>query len=57
MTLPPNDRQYIDAARRLYQAEGTIEIDDTATVSREAGEDGAYVAAWVWVPSEAAGKE
>ena len=39
---------YVEAARRIYQREGTIEIDDNARISR--GDDpGAYVQAWVWV--------
>jgi hypothetical protein len=38
-------------ARELYHEEGEIEIDDNAHVSTEGGE-GAYVEAWVWVPSE-----
>jgi len=38
-------------AKELYHDEGEIEVDDGATVS--IGEDaGAYVQAWVWVPSE-----
>jgi hypothetical protein len=55
------DKQYVDAASRLYHEEGTIEIDDEtrsrapALVSR--GDDnGAYVEAWVWVPNEEARK-
>ena len=39
---------YIEAARRIYAEEGTLEIDDDASVSP--GDDpGAYVQAWVWV--------
>ena len=55
------DKQYVDAASRLYHEEGTIEIDDetrssvSAQVSRGA-DDGAYVEAWVWVPNEEARK-
>lgn len=37
-------------ARRLYHQDGEIEVDDNARVSR-GGEDGAYVEAWVWVPT------
>lgn len=38
---------YIQAARDEYQRDGEIEIDDDAAVSHS--EEGAYVAAWVWV--------
>jgi len=37
-------------AKRLYHQEGEIEVDDKARVSR-GGKDGAYVEAWVWVPT------
>jgi len=37
-------------AKELYQQEGEIEVDNNARVSF--GDDnGAYVEAWVWVPS------
>jgi hypothetical protein len=39
---------YRDAADRLHTDEGTIEVDDNAIVSK-GEDDGAYVAAWVWV--------
>jgi hypothetical protein len=39
---------YIKAARRLHGREGTLEIDDDPKVS-EGCDEGAYVAAWVWV--------
>lgn len=43
--------QYRDAAKRIHESEGSIEIDDKAKVSR--GDDtGAYVQAWVWVPND-----
>lgn len=43
--------QYRDAAKRIHESEGEIEIDDKAKVSR--GDDtGAYVQAWVWVPND-----
>ncbi len=46
--MEQTDKQYIEAARRQYEKEGEIEVDETAVVSR--GEDeGAYVQAWVWV--------
>jgi hypothetical protein len=47
-----SDKQYRARARRLYQKDGEIEIDeDTAQVSRNNDSDdhGAYVRAWVWV--------
>jgi hypothetical protein len=57
-----SDKKYIAAARRLYNEEGTIEVDEDSgqlpkgRVSR--GEDaGAYVMAWVWVPAHEAKKE
>ncbi len=38
-------------AKELYHQEGEIEVDDNARVS--SGTDkGAYVQAWVWVPSQ-----
>lgn len=37
-------------AKELYHEEGEIEIDETAQVSISS-EEGAYVQAWVWVPS------
>ena len=40
-------KEYIQQARERYQTEG-IEIDDNAKLSH--GEDGTWVAAWVWVP-------
>jgi len=53
------DKQYVDAASRLYNEEGTLEIDDERyssippKVSRSS-DGGAYVEAWVWVPDEEA---
>lgn len=52
----PTDKQYVNAAQRLHHDEGTLEVDDAATVSHGA-EDGAYVQAWVWVPTYEARKE
>jgi hypothetical protein len=40
-------------AKELYHEEGEIEVDSNARVSI-GEEEGAYVAAWVWVPSSAA---
>jgi hypothetical protein len=36
-------------AKELYGEEGQLEVDSNARVSTGADE-GAYVAAWVWVP-------
>lgn len=44
-------QQYRDAAERIHGDEGTCEIDDSAIVSK-GDDDGAYVAAWVWVGDE-----
>jgi len=38
-------------ARELYHEDGEIEVDGNARVSTS-GDEGAYVEAWVWVPSE-----
>lgn len=52
----PTNEQYIKAARRLFEEEGTLEIDDSPTVSR--GDDpGAYVQYWCWVPDDEASQE
>ena len=44
----PSDEAMRQTAKRLYESEGSIEIDPNATVSR-GGDPGAYVQAWVWV--------
>ena len=41
-------KQYVAAAHRLYQDDGSLEIDESATIS-EGVEHGAYVQAWIWV--------
>lgn len=48
------DEEVVTEARRLY-ASDDIEIDDVPLVS--IGERGAWVSAWVWVPSSDAGDE
>ena len=59
----PTAKEYIEAARRLHQQDGEVEIDNLdeteaqaeTRVSRSedgAGECGAYVKAWVWVNRE-----
>lgn len=55
----PSQLQMVAAARKFYQRDGEIEIDDGAKISRsETNEDkGAYVAAWVWVDDADARKE
>jgi hypothetical protein len=39
-----------ERAKQMYHEEGQIEIDSNAHVSIGT-DDGAFVAAWVWVPS------
>lgn len=50
------DEMFITAARKLYEVDGEIEIDEQPEVGRTGrkDEEGAYVAAWVWVPNDAA---
>ncbi len=52
--MKAKDKKYILQARKQYQKDGGVEIDDNAVVSRSydrttGGSNGAYVAAWVWV--------
>ncbi len=51
----PTNKQTVKTAKRLFQDDGTLEVDDGAEVSRADGnpEQGAYVQAWVWVPDDA----
>jgi hypothetical protein len=51
----PHLSHYVSAARDRYVDEGVIEIDDHPVVSNS--EDGAYVAAWVWVDRESLGDD
>ena len=61
------DSEYREQAQRQYHRDGDIEIDGDAVVSRDAerygttpaGDEGAYVQAWVWVsaPQPADGEE
>ena len=52
----PTAEQYREAASRLYEEEGKIEIDSNAAISK--GDDpGSYVQAWVWVYDEEALRE
>jgi hypothetical protein len=44
-----SDDWFRTRAKELYHEEGEIEIDGDAAVSL-GNDDGAYVAAWVWVP-------
>ena len=56
----PTYKQTREAAKRLFHDEGVLEIDDDAKVSRSVdmvAENGAYVAAWVWVYDAAVGIE
>lgn len=43
------DDKYIELAKKKYESEGTLEIDDEAVISRSPEGGGAYVQAWVWV--------
>jgi hypothetical protein len=54
-----SDEAYRTAARRQYQREGEIEVQDNAVISRSSdpGDPGAYVQAWVWVYEEDAAEE
>ena len=45
-----------EAARRMYNKDGEIEIDPGAKVSISDEGEGAYVQAWVWVPLEEVGE-
>lgn len=48
------DKAIVNAAKRLHEDEGALEVDEasaplpTARVSR--GAEGAYVLSWIWVP-------
>jgi len=44
-----SDEWFRIRAKDLYHEEGEIEVDGDAAVSL-GNDDGAYVAAWVWVP-------
>lgn len=54
--------KYRDAAKRWKHEEGVLEIDDLAEVSELVAEaddpddEGAYVAAWVWISDEEANR-
>ncbi|MBV5324882.1 MAG: hypothetical protein J0626_06220, partial [Rhodospirillaceae bacterium] len=48
--------EYIQKAKKLYERDGEIEVDDNAKVS-EGSDPGAYVQAWVWVPNPEAETE
>lgn len=55
ITKQERDERYRQAAKRLHESEGALEIDSNAIVSY--GDDpGAYVQAWVWVAAEDAGE-
>jgi|GEM_PF-2214309 len=49
-----SDDKYRSMAREMYAAQGAVEIDADAKVSRSADESGAYVQMWVWVGRESA---
>jgi hypothetical protein len=46
-----SEEWFRERARELYHEEGEIEVDSEACVSI-GDSDGAYVAAWVWVPNQ-----
>jgi hypothetical protein len=48
-----SNEKFRDRAKELYNEEGRVEVDEDARVSTSNG--GAYVQAWVWVPSEEMG--
>ena len=52
----PSHEQYRKAAKRLFEKEGTIEIDDAARIS-QGTDPGAYVQCWCWVSDEEALQE
>jgi hypothetical protein len=45
-----NKQWFRSRAKQMYHKEGEIEIDEGAPVS-QGDDEGAYVQAWVWVPS------
>lgn len=47
----PNIKWFRARARELYHIDGEIEVEENARVSL-GGTEGAYVQAWVWVPSD-----
>lgn len=52
MTQNHTDAEFLNRARAAYQADGEVEFDDDAKVSRSTrhrNPQGAYVQAWVWV--------
>ena len=48
-----SDADFREAARKLKEKEGELEIDDNAAISR-GSDGGAYVQAWVWIDTESA---
>ena len=52
MPSTQTDDWYIERAHALYHTDGEVEIDarDVKVSRNDDGENGAYVAAWVWVP-------
>lgn len=45
-----SDKWFRTRAEELYYEDGRIEVDGNARISR-GNDEGAYVEAWVWVPS------
>lgn len=47
-----SDKWFRARAKEMYHEDGAIEVDSNALISRDDDDDeGAYVQAWVWVPS------
>jgi hypothetical protein len=46
-----SDEWFRARAKELYCRDGEIEVDSNALISH-GDDDGAYVAAWLWVPFE-----
>lgn len=55
--MTPTDKEIVNAAKRIHEEEGTIEVDDASTPMPTGrvslGGEGAYVLAWVYVPYDA----
>jgi hypothetical protein len=49
---PMTDEEIVAEARRAYETEDDIDIDESPAISR--ADSGAWVAAWVWVDFEEA---
>lgn len=52
----PTDKQFREAAMKIHPNADEVRVPDHPRI-RHNGVDGAWVAAWVWVPDEEAAKE